>query len=610
MRWCEPQADPNSGGQNANAAAQVLAKGITPNGASMGDCAATDLARFAHKPRRRKRAAPSVASRADAMAFAPARQRPWVADEWGGITDDALLVAILVHVPMRLAQRLARLSKQVQRIVPRVLEAQLTLGPEQAVAFLDAMRGHNVFLTGGAGCGKSHTLKVIKQHLDQEQFVTTASTGCAAAIIGAVTFHSCCGIGLGNAPTHVLVNRIKKENRWVFNRLRGMRTLIVDEVGMLDGQLFDKAGQVVGEVRRDFGGDYGALVTNQVKTAPYHGLQLIVCGDFMQLPPVKVDSCGWVFSSKAWKALAFRNHVLTRVHRQGADPEFAHILGRMRLGVATHDDWRYLVQHCAGDGAPEPMGEGDPLRLFAKNAPADAHNNARFEEAVGQLTGWPFWKPLDARPTGVGTARTFRSTPYPIYAINWAPKGTEHRLENCPVPAQLWLCVGARVMCLKNITDRLVNGSVGTVHGVERAVKPDQPLVVIGIDICVRFDGQLGEDAFFHTFHTHRDGLAEDVNKVNRFSVRDDKQKEVAYRIQIPLRHAWACSIHKAQGCSIERVVIDFEGCFADGQAYTALSRVRTLAGAWLVNLRERHMGMVSRQAKRWYETLDVQQWE
>ena len=165
-------------------------------------------------------------------------------------------------------------------------------------------------------------------------------------------------------------------------------------------------------------------------------------------------------------------------------------------------------------------------------------------------------------------------------------------------------------MCLKNITDRLVNGSVGTVHGVERAVKPDQPLVVIGIDICVRFDGQLGEDAFFHTFHTHRDGLAEDVNKVNRFSVRDDKQKEVAYRIQIPLRHAWACSIHKAQGCSIERVVIDFEGCFADGQAYTALSRVRTLAGAWLVNLRERHMGMVSRQAKRWYETLDVQQWE
>jgi ATP-dependent exoDNAse (exonuclease V) alpha subunit len=208
----------------------------------------------------------------------------------------------------------------------------------------------------------------------------------------------------------------------------------------------------------------------------------------------------------------------------------------------------------------------------------------------------------------VSTDRTYENRPYPITALDWTPRGTEHRLEHCPVPKQLWLCMGARVMCLKNITDRLVNGSVGAVHHVE--VVSDASGKVVGLDISVKFDGQLGDDAFFHTFHTHRDGLAEDVQRVNRFSVRDEKQKEVAYRIQIPLRHAWACSIHKAQGCSLERVIIDFEGCFADGQAYTALSRVRTLAGAWLVNLREQHMRMVSRQAKRWYEALDVQQWE
>ena len=95
-----------------------------------------------------------------------------------------------------------------------------------------------------------------------------------------------------------------------------------------------------------------------------------------------------------------------------------------------------------------------------------------------------------------------------------------------------------------------------------------------------------------------------------KFSVLGDKGKEIACRIQIPLKLAWAVSIHKSQGMSLDRVVIDFSKCFSDGQAYTALSRVRSLAGAWLIGLEYRHMRMVSRFAKQWYDELPLQQWE
>lgn len=556
-----------------------------------------------------------VSRRTQAERNAPEHQRPWVRDEWGGVVDDALLCAIVLQVPMREGQRLARLSKQLRRIAPRCLETQLELCPEQALAFLDAMRGKNVFLTGGAGVGKSHTLQTIKQHLGQDEFVTTASTGCAAAIIGAMTFHSCCGIGIGTAPVYVYVNKIKKENRYVFNRLRGMKTLIIDEVGMLDGHLFDKAGEVVGAVRRDYGGEYQHLGENARATRPFQGLQLIVCGDFMQLPPVKVKECGWIFRSKAWAFLNLRNHVLTRIHRQGSDPVFANVLARMRVGNGTDDDLKYLINNCAGESTPEPadpsVDEPDALRLFARNKPADEHNWGRFCETVHQMTGHPFWMANDTIPAGMGPFRSFRNVPYPICALDTAdvPDAVRRRIEDCPAPRLLWLCRGARVMCLKNLTPELVNGSVGTVVEITKEMEPP-PLQrrVKWVSVVVRFDGMLNGDSFHHTFHTYHEDLPDDVKAANRFSIHDDKHKEIACRIQMPLRHAWACSIHKSQGMSLERVVIDFEGCFEDGQAYTALSRVRTLAGAWLVNLTRRHLRMASVAAKRWYAMLDVQQ--
>ena len=181
--------------------------------------------------------------------------------------------------------------------------------------------------------------------------------------------------------------------------------------------------------------------------------------------------------------------------------------------------------------------------------------------------------------------------------------GGEHALDNCPAPKALYLCVGARVMCLKNLGANLVNGSLGRVVSVTLTFTGGKP----SVGIVVMFDGLLGSEPFSHTFKTHDPDAPDDMT--NKFTVRGSDNKEKASRIQIPLRLAWACSIHKSQGMSLDRVVINFDRCFEDGQAYTALSRVRSLEGAWLLNLQFKHMGMVSKKAKQWYAEMDTQQW-
>jgi len=446
--------------------------------------------------------------------------------DWYGLEDD-LVATVLAATPFRPMVRLSGLSRQMRRVCARALEAALKLSPEQAAAFLDVMRGHNVFLTGGAGVGKSHTLMVIREYLRSSGTVVTASTGCAAAIVGAQTLHSAIGIGIGTSSHQSYVFQILKQKPWIKARLQNLRTLVVDEAGMLDGALFDKAGLVVGNVRRDHNGDGGALARSHAPTEPFHGVQVVVCGDFLQLPPVNQSKSGWIYESKAWAALELRNHVLTMVHRQGSDVAFAKLLNRMRLGEGTPADLSHLVENSA-QGAPP----GDALRLFARNKPADDLNKERFEALVGykQVSsdlgeGWSFTQV----PTKFDAIDTFPHSPKPLPDL----------LANCPAPKTLWLAVGARVMCLKNIetvNGRLVNGSLGVVKTF--APERDNPTNrIVGMTTVVTFDAVLGAPAFEYMFRTHVPSVAPTTE--NTFSVTEGRQIK-AQRIQIPLRLAWA----------------------------------------------------------------------
>ena len=382
------------------------------------------------------------------------------------------------------------------------------------------------------GVGKSYTLKKVIQYLRPESYAVTASTGCAAAIIGATTVHSTLGLGLGTQPVIAYVTKIRKDNPFVFQRVRSLRTLVIDEVGMLDGKLFDKAGHVVAQVQRNYTGD---LLANTAPSLAWGDVQLIICGDFLQLSPVGVSSGGWIFDSKSWAELAFRNHIFTMIHRQHGDGPFAQILSRMRLGQSTAADLAYVLANAA---AEEPEGA---LKLFAVNEPADKVNHAKMCELVRA-----------------------GAKPIKFTAIDAGPA---HLLTHSPAAKELVLCIAARVLCLKNLDVGLVNGSMGTVTDIRPFYRPgthgtDTPEVA-GCRISVLFDGVLGSEPQLYAFSTYDPDVPDD--RCLKFTIKGKGDQEVASRFQIPLRHAWACSIHRSQGMSLDKVSIDFDRCFAEG---------------------------------------------
>lgn len=486
---------------------------------------------------------------------------------------DDLLQLIVAALEMKRCSRFGRTCKRLQGIWKARLGLELNLAPEQLACFLDAMRGENVLITGSAGTGKSHTLKMIIKHLGNENVAVTAATGAAAAVIGACTFHSTCALGLGKAPARLIVKRILEENPFAHARLRKLKVLVVDEVGMLSASLFDKAGAVVGTVHRAYGRNYKAIMENTLPTVPFDDVQLILSGDFLQLPPVDTeDGSGFIFQSKCWPNLQVKIHVLSKVHRQ-QDVRFIHILQRMRLGIATQDDINYL--HANSAQVPNPGA----LKLYSKNAPADSENEIKLAE-------------IHAR------THIFRSIDSGANA-NMPAEHLAEVLKHSSAPKVLALKVGARVMCLKNIDQRLVNGSIGTVVLIFPTYDESER-ILLNVNVRVQFDGQLGEDGFEHTFESHR--IGHDVKQENLFTISGQDNMKRAQRIQLPLRLAWAISIHKSQGQSLDTVDIDFSNTWMAGQAYTALSRAKTLAGAYLRGLKLSHMQMVNSKALWFYK--------
>lgn len=521
------------------------------------------------------------------------RRAPPDAAEWYGLTSDEPLVQILERLPARQSFRFAHLSKQMRRVGVRALEAQLGLSPEQTIAFVDALGGKNVFLTGGAGVGKSHTLRKIVEHLPQLTTAVTASTGCAAALLGGTTLHSAVGIGLGVRPAWFYVNEIRDTKPYVFDRLRALTTLIIDEISMADGKLLELVGKVVGDTRRAYGRGVQALCANARTASPFEGVQLIVCGDMLQLPPVNINK-GWVFEAKLWRHMAFKNHVLTMIHRQHGDAAFAQILGRMRFGESTQADFDYLVAHSSG---VVPHGA---LKLFALNAPAVRENELRF---LDLLKDGRKRHPFTAIDTVNGQPR--KKTRCPETGIVVLEPNS--LLDQCLAPYVLELTEGARVMCLRNIPGTgVANGSLGEVKAV--TVHRNAHDVVTSASIKVLFDGVGGREPVSHHFYTYDPEAPNDRIYKSEFKAQGDRV--AASRIQIPLRQAWAISIHKSQGMSLDKVCVEFQKCFAPGQAYVALSRVKALANAYIRGLTLRMMRDVSQKAVSWYRGLEVGQWE
>ncbi|KAG8165835.1 hypothetical protein KVR01_004387 [Diaporthe batatas] len=446
-----------------------------------------------------------------------------------------------------------------------VKQSAIALSNEQEhVKKLVCEKGQSVFFTGPAGTGKSVLMRAIIQDLkkkhvkDPERLAVTASTGLAACNIGGMTLHSFAGIGLGKDDAQTLVKKIRRnpkaKNRWMRTRV-----LIVDEISMVDGDLFDKLSQV------------GRIIRNNGR--PWGGIQLVITGDFFQLPPVP-DSHSrdtkFAFEAATWNTSIDHTIGLTEVFRQ-KDPVFAQMLNEMRLGHISEQ----TVETFKKMSRPIHFDDGlEVTELFPTRQEVENSNQRRLRELSGEAHRY---EALDSGD----------------------PNVRDKLLGNMMAPKVLELKKGAQVMLIKNLDETLVNGSLGTVIGfstesafeVSGGLFDDENEAGEGVDPKVKkrlaaFSRQLSDNAGpdkkkypLVQFHAV-DGTARIMLCCPEpWKVETPTGEVQASREQLPLILAWALSIHKAQGQTLARVKVDLGKVFEKGQAYVALSRAVTQEG-------------------------------
>lgn len=446
-----------------------------------------------------------------------------------------------------------------------VKQSAVSLSKEQEhVKELVCKMGKSVFFTGPAGTGKSVLMRSIVQEMkkkyakDPERLAVTASTGLAACNVGGMTLHSFAGIGLGKDDAQTLVKKIRRnhkaKNRWIRTRV-----LIIDEISMVDGDLFDKLSQI------------GRIIRNNGR--PWGGIQLVITGDFFQLPPVPDrDSreSKFAFEAATWNTSIDHTIGLTEVFRQ-KDPVFASMLNEMRLGRISDQTVMTFKQ------LSRPLHFDDGLEvteLFPTRQEVENSNQRRLRELPGEVHRY---EALDAGD----------------------PLIRDRLLGNMMAPKVLELKKGAQVMLIKNLDETLVNGSLGTVIGfsteaafeISGGAVEDEYQNGDELDPKVRkrlaaFSRVLSENAGpdkkkypLVQFHAV-DGTARIMLCCSEpWKVETPTGEVQASREQLPLILAWALSIHKAQGQTLARVKVDLGKVFEKGQAYVALSRATTQEG-------------------------------
>lgn len=416
----------------------------------------------------------------------------------------------------------------------------MELNADQTAAFDAVKSGANLFLTGPAGSGKSYLIRQIVAWAESagKTVGLTALTGCAALLLGnkAKTLHSWAGVGLGRDSVDALVASI---NRYPGSKRRWRRTdiLIVDEISMMTPELFEKLDAV------------GKRVRNSTK--PWGGLQLILCGDYFQLPPVVKGISGemagpgrFAFESPTWATARLQPVILSKIERQ-TDPAFQQLLNECRIGEPSETTIALLKSRQGLDWKSKMI---KPTLLFSRNTDVDTIN----EKNIGALK-----KPLRIFDAVTDVVRN-PDAPDVEIPTGEALERIVNKLDNdANYAPHLELCVGAQVMLLinKDIELGLVNGSRGVIIDFGPAGDP-----------VVQF-------------------LHGDPVLVGRHEWVSNECPHVA-RKQIPLRVAYAVTIHKSQGATLDCALVDIgASTFEYGQAYVALSRVRNLESLYIHSL-------------------------
>ncbi len=418
---------------------------------------------------------------------------------------------------------------------------------------LDILKmGHNVYLTGAAGSGKTYVLNKYIEYLKKQNIDVgiTASTGIAATHMGGVTIHSFTGLGVRNKLSGPdLASLLEKQ--YLYKRLERLKVLIIDEISMMHHFRLD----MVDELLQAFKGN----------ELPFGGIQVVLCGDFFQLPPVSRKGepvSRFIYHSKVWRTAKFKICYLEEQHRQTDDASLR-ILNDIRNNEVNEDTFELLQTRfkfkvpAEGTDEYETVIEQEdiklvqsgskgtlqiredivtaiePTRLFTHNADVDTINNDQLDN-------------IDAEE----------------FEYYMQSSGKEILVEllkkSCLAPEVLRLKLGARVMFVKNNFEaKYVNGTLGVVTMLDEA----------GITVTT---------------------TRGDVVKVEptNWDV-EEEGKVLASIVQYPLRLAWAITVHKSQGMSLDAVEVDLSKSFEKGMGYVALSRVRTLDGLTILGIND-----------------------
>jgi ATP-dependent exoDNAse (exonuclease V) alpha subunit len=391
------------------------------------------------------------------------------------------------------------------------------------------MMGKNVYLTGQAGSGKTYVLNLYIRYLKKHKVpvAVTASTGIAATHLNGGTIHSWSGIGIKSQLTsrditHILGN----ENRLA--KLQGAKVLIIDEISMFHSYRLDLVNQICKAAR--------------LNDLPFGGLQVILCGDFFQLPPINEPDfkpSSFAYKSDAWEELDLTVCYLDEQHRQ-LDDSFLNVLNDIRSQEVTEYTFEKLAARLNKE-----LPHVTPTRLYTHNVDVDGINNAELEKID---------KPL---------AKYLMTTQGPKELVTVLKKG-------CLASEELFVKEGALVMFIKNNPAKgYINGTLGKVIGFDSG----------GYPIVHTYDGK-------------------EIVAMPTGWQFEENEKVLAEITQVPLRLAWAITVHKSQGMSLDAAEIDLSKSFAYGMGYVALSRVKSLEGIRLLGINPKAFMVDSEIAK------------
>lgn len=412
----------------------------------------------------------------------------------------------------------------------------MSLSKEQQSALEVLQSGENVFLTGGAGSGKSFVIREFMKNLSAKEFPILASTGAAAVLLGGRTFHSFFGIGILEGGVEATFQRASRDVK-LLKRISQVEGVIIDEISMIPGDALKLAESLARKAKDS--------------ELPWGGLRVIAVGDFGQLPPVtkQGQKRDWCFLTETWKKTNFL--ICELKHNQRIqDSDFLNVLAEVRDGKLTPKVIEFLENHTKHHDEDHPG-----TRLFPRRDQSDLYNQKKLAE--------------------------INEDEHVIPSIYLGDEKIIATLKkSAPIQEHLKIKIGCRVLFIKNDPQkRWVNGTRGIVTDFTQEA----------ITVRKDFGEKLGREVKVEKF---------------QFSILDADGNVKASVIQFPLILAYATTIHKSQGATLDELWCDLANLWEPGHAYVALSRLRESSGLHIVRWNPRSF-IVDKEVEKFYRNLN-----